>query len=248
MVKAPQSAPQSPFSETLTPEAVANAAWRAIAVHGWRRLALGHVAAEAGVPVARLLQVVPSRAELVRVMLREVDARMLADVDPADEQEPHRDRLFDLVLRRLELLAGHRNAVSVLLREGPRDPSVLCVLLAEGRRSQSLMLEAAGISSRGWRGEARVQGLGVVLASVTRTWMKDDTPDLAHTMKAVDKALDQAEKMEHLIHSCVPFRGRCKREEDGLAAASEGAGESPDRPAPPTSPPPSPSPGVPPMG
>lgn len=233
MVKAPRQ-PSSP--EGISPDALADAALAVMNIHGWRGLSLGAVAERLGVPVARVLAVAPTRAGLLRLVFRSVDRRMLAGVTQADEMEPHRDRLFDLVMRRLDVLTPTRRAVEALTRDALLDPAVGLTILAELRRSNALTLEAAGISTRGPWGEARVQAFGVVYAAVLRTWRDDETPDLAHTMKTLDKMLDRAERAEHFACALVPRSGRSGvRTGDNTDKAghdSDAAGEATRKPPP----------------
>jgi hypothetical protein len=179
-----------------------------IDAEGWRGTSLSTVAAHLGVPAARVAALAPTRADLLRLVFRTVDQRMLAGVMAADEMENHRDRLFDLVMRRLDVLAPYKRGVESLMRDAVRDPAVGLTMLAELRRSQGLTLEAAGISTRGMWGEMRVQGFGLAYGSVLRTWRDDATADMAPTMKALDKALSQAERTEHFLCALVPRSGR----------------------------------------
>ena len=56
------------------------------------------------------------------------------------------------------------------------------------------MLEAAGIPTRGVRGELRVKGLVAVWLWTIRAWRADDSEDLSATMAALDAALRRAEQ------------------------------------------------------
>jgi hypothetical protein len=56
------------------------------------------------------------------------------------------------------------------------------------------MLAMAGDSCEGWRGMLRIKGVVGVVMMVARDWMKDDSPDLAPTMKGLDRRLQQAEE------------------------------------------------------
>jgi hypothetical protein len=56
------------------------------------------------------------------------------------------------------------------------------------------MLAMAGDSCEGWRGMLRIKGIVGVVMMVARDWMKDDSPDLAPTMKGLDRRLQQAEE------------------------------------------------------
>ena len=80
-------------------------------------------------------------------------------------EEPERERLFDVLMRRLEILAPHRDAVRSLLRSAPRNPPLALALNGLAVRSQQWMLTAAGIGASGPRGMVRAQGLAVLFAS-----------------------------------------------------------------------------------
>ena len=87
------------------------------------------------------------------------------------EDEPPRERLFDVLMRRLETLAPHREAVRSLLRSAGRNPPLAVALNGLAVRSQQWMLTAAGISASGPRGMMRAQGLALLFGSVLRTWV-----------------------------------------------------------------------------
>ena len=55
------------------------------------------------------------------------------------------------------------------------------------------MLAMAGDDCYDWRGQCDQRRVGVVMV-VARVWMKDDSPDLASTMKELDRRLQQAEE------------------------------------------------------
>ena len=52
----------------------------------------------------------------------------------------------------------------------------------------------AGDHCDGWRGLLRIKGVAGVVLVVARVWMDDDSPDLAPTMKELDRRLQQAEE------------------------------------------------------
>ena len=115
------------------------------------------------------------------------------------------------------------------------------------------MLEAAGMPPRGLIGEIKVRALGAIWLDVLRVWAKDDSPDLAQTMKSLDKRLGQAEQwantFEHRRRPPNPFRRPSEPETepagDDIAAAFDaeaaadgtaregvaGGGRPPERPA-----------------
>ncbi len=137
----------------------------------------------------------------------------------AGRDEPVRDQLFSLLMRRIDVLAAHRAGVLALLRAAPADPALALWLGCATRRSMRWMLEAAGVSTRGLRGELRVKGLVAVWLWTLRAWRADESADLAHTMAALDSALGRAERM-------AGWLGGGTARTDGRAAAPAEASPS----------------------
>src|SRR5205823_11507894 len=114
-------------------------------------------------------------------------------------EEPPRERLFDVLMRRLELLEPHKAAVRSLQRSAARNPGLALALNGLAVRSQQWMLTAADIGSAGPRGMLRAQGLSLLFASVLRTWVDDDDPGHAPTMAALDRALARGQRWSGLL-------------------------------------------------
>jgi len=94
-------------------------------------------------------------------------------------EEPPRERLFDVLMRRLEILAPHREAIRSLIRSVRRNPPLALALNGIAVRSQQWMLAAADINASGPRGLMRAQGLALLFGTVLRTWVNDDDAGLA---------------------------------------------------------------------
>lgn len=176
------------------PDAIVNAtidaALALAAERGWRGLALADIAGRAGVPLVDVVEHFPSRAAILDAYAQRVDRHMMeAPVDPA---ESARDRLFDVIMRRFDAMAGDRRSLSAILRQCAGDPwSMLC----GGRRflrSMALILETAGISSAGLSGMAKTQGVAAIYLYTFKTFLDDDSTDHARTMAALDKGLRRA--------------------------------------------------------
>jgi hypothetical protein len=105
-----------------------------------------------------------------------------------------RDRLFDLLMRRIDALQAHRGGVLALLRALPGEPPTALLLTLATRRSMRWMLEAVGIPTRGINGELRVKGLLAVWLWTIRAWRTDESEDLSATMAALDAALSRADR------------------------------------------------------
>jgi AcrR family transcriptional regulator len=171
-----------------------NAALRLVAQHGWRRLSMAAIAAEAGLPILTLYRTFPSKPAILCAFSRRIDETVLAAPPDADPDERPRDRVFDLLMRRFEALRPHREALEVIGRELPRDPVAALALGAALLRSMAWMLEAAEIAIGGLRGAVAVKLTAGAYAATLRVWLRDDTPDLALTMAALDRRLRGIER------------------------------------------------------
>ncbi len=178
----------------MTADRLINAALRLIADQGWRRLSMAAIAAEAGLPILTLYRTFPSKPAILCAFARRIDETVLAVPPEADPDERPRDRVFDLLMRRFDALRPHREALDVLGRELPGDPVAALALGAALLRSMAWVLEAAGISTHGLRGAVAVKLTAGAYVAVLRVWRRDDTPDLAPTMAALDRRLRGIER------------------------------------------------------
>jgi AcrR family transcriptional regulator len=177
---------------------IIDAALEEAAAVGWTNISIDAVAARADVALGEVLMQAPTRAHLLLHFLRRLDARMLASIKGTDPADTPRDRLFDVLMRRFDLLEENREGVVAMMKGVACDPGPAAVLACRIGRSCATMLGAAGISADGVRGFMRIQGLKAVMAYAFRAWMNDDTGDMAKTMAAVDRALDRAQRFEGL--------------------------------------------------
>jgi AcrR family transcriptional regulator len=162
------------------------------------RIGLNEIAERAGVTLADLRGEFGSPLAVLAAHVKELDRKVLAEIDADMEEESPRERLFDVLMRRLELLSPHREAVRSLLRSTRRDPPLALALNSMAVRSQQWMLTAAGIGAAGPKGMVRAQGLALLFANVLRTWVDDDD-DNTHTLAALDRELARGQRFAGLL-------------------------------------------------
>ena len=222
---APRAASRSSKSER---ERIIDAFMALLAEKPIERIGFAEIAKAAKVSLADLRGAFASRLAILAAHLRETDRAVLAGGDADMAEEPPRERLFDVLMRRLELLAPHKAAVRSLVRSAARNPGLALALNSLGVRSQQWMLTAADIGASGPRGMLRAQGLAVLFASVLRTWVHDEDPGLARTMAALDRALARGQRWSGLLDDVLripaavcrlrPRRRREPDDEDTVAA------------------------------
>jgi ubiquinone biosynthesis protein COQ9 len=177
--------------------ALVTAAFRLAGEEGWRNLNVAKAARAASLSVAEARGRFPSRAAILLRFGRLADQAALLD---APDEGPVRDRLFDLLMRRFDVLQTHRAGVRALLRALPTEPPTALLLACATRRSMRWMLQGAGITATGARGALQVKGLVAVWLWAIRAWERDESDDLSGTMAAVDIALQRAERVASWLY------------------------------------------------
>lgn len=165
----------------------------------WRDVTLEDIAKRAGMPLAALFEAYPGKAALLAAFSRRIDAQVMAGRDAALADRPAQERLFDVVMRRFDALAPHKEGLRSILRSSCLDVEAGMTGACALRRSMAAMLEAAGLSSSGLRGALRRKGLALVYLDTMRVWLSDDSPDMAHTMKALDGHLRRIDRLIRMM-------------------------------------------------
>jgi AcrR family transcriptional regulator len=163
------------------------------------RIGLAEIASAAGVPLADLRGEFASPLAILAAHVKDIDRRVLSEIDPELADESPRERLFDVLMRRLELLRPHKAAARSLMRSARCNPPLALALNAMTTRSQQWMLTAAGIGAGGPKGMLRAQGLACLYANVLRTWVVDDDAGQARTLAALDRELARGQRLSSLL-------------------------------------------------
>jgi len=177
----------------------------------FERIGLAEIATGAGVTLATLRTEFESPLAILAAHVKDVDRAVLEAGGDDMKDEPPRERLFDVLMRRLETLGPHKAAMRSLARSAMRNPGLAVALNSLAVRSQQWMLTAADIRASGPKGMLRAQGLAVLFASVVRTWIDDDDPGHARTMAALDRALGRGQRLAGLLDDLLSIPERVCR-------------------------------------
>jgi ubiquinone biosynthesis protein COQ9 len=181
--------------------AVVTAVMAEAGVHGWRGASVVEAARAAGLDLGRVRTRFPSKLVVLLRFGTMADQAALSD---AALSGAVKDRLFDMIMRRFDVLQARRAGVLAVLDAATLDPALGLFLGRLSARSMAWLLEGAGLSASGLRGVLRAKGLlGVWLWSV-RAWREDESTDLSATMTALDRALDRAGQLARYIGDDPP--------------------------------------------
>ena len=187
-------------------QAIIESALTLAASRGWARVGLGDIAEAAEFSLAELRTEFSSKSAIVAAYVADIDRAVLDARDPEMAGRPATERLFDVLMKRFDLLNARREGVVAIMRSSPSNPEgVLCGSLTL-RRSMRWMLEAADLSSAGLRGELRVNALCALYLTMLRVWLHDDSEDMARTMAVLDRRLGRLDRVTRTLCRLAPRR------------------------------------------
>ncbi|MEQ1817205.1 MAG: hypothetical protein ABL871_01245 [Terricaulis sp.] len=159
----------------------------------WREMTLTKLADAANRPVSEYYGA--SVGEALDCVEEAFDRAIGDNLDKLDPAQSVRDRLFELIMRRFEAMEPHRVAVTAMEQGVDRDPTLLATAHQRHVRCARWVLAIAGLEADGMTGQARAQGLGVIIGQARAAWRGDSAGDFAKTMASLDRNLRRAEEM-----------------------------------------------------
>lgn len=178
----------------MSPNPLIDAALQLAATRGWRVISLSDIAEQAEVSLSLLHQHFNSKEAILEGFSHRMDAEVLEKLSrSANHSLSPRDRLFDVLMTRFEVLKPYRLGLAAIAADQACDLGLAVGAWGRLSRTMAWMLEAAGESTQGWAGKIKIKGLTGVYLSALRVFLKDESSDLDATMVALDKAMGRAE-------------------------------------------------------
>lgn len=211
MARKPVVPPVEPAAPAEPRKAAVEALMRLAASRRWSEIELGDIAAEAQLPLTTLRGLFPSKLAMLGGFIRQIDDIVLAGASDDLAGEPARERMFDLVMRRLDAMSPYRQALRRIAPALRSDPLAMAALNRAAINSWRYLLASAGIPTEDALGPVRLQGAVLLAARVTETWLDDDEPELSRTMARLDRELKTAgwvlSRAEDVYRLTAPLRG-----------------------------------------
>ncbi|EJW10241.1 Transcriptional regulator, TetR family [Rhodovulum sp. PH10] len=201
----PAAEPASAEATSRPRERIIEAFMELLGEQRFERIALRDIAERAGVSLAELRGEFGSKFAILAAHIKEIDRQVLAGDGGDMTDEPTRERLFDVLMRRFEALAPYKDAIRSLLRSARGDPALALTLNNFAVNSMQWMLAGAEISTAGPLAMVRAQGLALLYANVMSTFLDDHEPGHAKTMAALDRALGRGQQIVGVMDTVCRF-------------------------------------------
>ena len=152
-------------------------------------IAITDIARRAEVSLADFRDAFPSKGAVLAGFNRRIDRAVLDGASDSLDGEPAKERLFDVLMRRLDAMAPYKDAIAGVMKWARREPIEAAALNRETLNSLRFMLEAADLHAEGAAGAVKLQGLALAWGRVLDTWIDDREEEQSATMAALDKEL-----------------------------------------------------------
>ena len=110
----------------------------------WEDIPISDIAARANVSLSTFREFFPSKGAVLAAFMRKID-KIVLDGSPPKTDQASKDRLFEVLLHRLDALKPYRPGLESISEWSSRDPFGAAALNREMVNSMRFMLEAAGI-------------------------------------------------------------------------------------------------------
>jgi AcrR family transcriptional regulator len=205
---------------------IVDALMRLAAERAFEDISIRDICVAANATLADFRDAFPSKGAVLGGLSKRVDRVVLSHVGDELAAEAPRERLFDVLMRRLDAMAPYRSGlrgVAVYLR---RDPAAALAMNQVTLNSMRFMLEAAGIDSDGIAGAVKLQGLALAWGRIVAIWLDDSEPGLSRTMAALDRELTQGQRwvggLDRLERMAAPLKSIARAAMDSRARTREG--------------------------
>jgi AcrR family transcriptional regulator len=177
-----------------TKKDIVKAALQISAELGWESVSLESIANTMDIQISEIKEHFIDKYDILIEYNKEIDQRLLSTFTTIEEDTSVKDRLFDIVMERFDILNENRDAVLSILSGHKSDPKLNLFSMPYFLRSICIMMKAAGINMDNRSSSLKAFGLSCIYFKVLCIWKSDDSPDLSKTMACLDKALYKADK------------------------------------------------------
>lgn len=190
-----------------TQQKILDAFLELLAEHSYTEVKPFMLAQKSGVKLSGLRDCYPSKRSLLEAFASRIDRAVLDEPTDDMEDQPARDRLFDVLMTRIDHLQPYKAAVRSMMKAIRQDPLLALELSPIAARSQTWMLEAARIDASGLRGQIIARGVALSFARVVDVWLSEDDEGMPRTMAALDKELDRGEGIVRMLDRAERLTG-----------------------------------------
>lgn len=174
---------------------VIDAALDLAASKNWADVSMYAIAQKAEVELDGLTALFDDKDAILAAYAAMIDKRVAEAFTDISAEDNERDRLFDVLMERFDILNENRAAILSIINAMTLDPKQIVTSLPYLCKSMRAMADTANIKSCGIKGAIKIAAITGIYIKTLKHWIKDDSPDMAATMASLDKGLGYFEKI-----------------------------------------------------
>ena len=212
--------------------ALREALWSALAGRDYLQLTLHALADEAGISHTQAVLAAGSIERVLCSALQEIDDGVLAQsaADFADDESASmHEKLLEGLTQRFEAYADKRLALQSVAKACLRQPTLGLMLATNLESFVDRLLSLCGDNVSGFTRTARLKGVCGVFLKASTAWQRDDSPDLAKTLKTLDRDLKTAAEWAISLRVLLPEEGSAGERVSDNGIAGEDGGSRDDQ-------------------
>jgi hypothetical protein len=138
----------------------------------------------------------PAGAARYRALHDRIEDEIANQPAPFDTADSMRDRLFALVMQRIDVMQAARDDYLKAIDDLMDRPSDVSTIARPAYTAMRAMLQKAGAPTH----PGAVAALSIATMAVVAAWRNDTTADLDKTMKACDRSLRVLETLAQMVY------------------------------------------------
>ena len=141
---------------------------------------------------------IKTKFDLLKLISKYVDYLLINNMKSLENSSP-KDMLFEVLMARYDILQANRKSFLEIYKFLKKNPQQFIKLLPTFIESMITTAELSKYKFNGLKGTIRLKGLMLIYFITFFQWVDDKDSSLEKTMTALDKNLDQAEKLSKLF-------------------------------------------------
>jgi len=141
---------------------------------------------------------IKTKFDLLKPISKYVDNLLIHKMKSLENSSP-KDMLFEVLMGRFDILEANRKAFLEIYKILKKNPKQFVKLFPIFLESMIISAELSKYKVNGLKGMIRLKGLMLIYFITFFQWVEDKESSLEKTMTALDKNLDQAEKLSKLF-------------------------------------------------
>lgn len=174
---------------------IIEAAFDLTAEKKWKEITPNDIQERTGLKKHEIARYISDRTDILALYNKRLDSALVKAIGEVDDSIPVKDRLFDVMMERFELMNKDRQALIPIIKSLDPDPVHIVSNMIRLHNSIVFMIELAGLKTSGLTGMVRQKGVKMIYLLTLRKWLEDESEDLSATMACLDQYLNRADQL-----------------------------------------------------